>query len=126
MTSTQKIVNGELVVTTITPGANITLNTNVVDVRGNVLADFFIGDGRFLTNVTGNVAGAAQKIINGSTQVDIPVPSGNVIFDVAGSIGVMDIGATAAFYVGNFDAGLLSESGVAVLNVNDDIDGGTY
>jgi hypothetical protein len=46
-----------------------------------VTATYYIGDGQFLSNVTANV-GAASILINGTSNVAIDVPNGNITFAV--------------------------------------------
>jgi len=70
----------------IQPGLNQPATGNV-DVIGNVVvtkgvfANYYIGDGQFLSNVTANV-GAASKVQNGTSNVAIDVPNGNITFGV--------------------------------------------
>lgn len=151
--STYKNVNGDFILSTtnvedqiIAAAANIVLNGNV-GINGNLTADYYFGDGQFLSNVVANI-GAASKLQNGTSNVDIPVPSGNITFGVSGvgnliviSTQTANISAntasinkfTGAVVVGgglgvngNVFGGALFDNSQAVLNVVSVIDGGTY
>ena len=151
--STYKNVNGDFILSTtnvedqiIATAANIVLNGNV-GINGNLTADYYFGDGQFLSNVVANI-GAASKLQNGTSNVDIPVPSGNITFGVSGvgnliviSTQTANISAntasvnkfTGAVVVGgglgvngNVFGGALFDNSQAVLNVVSVIDGGTY
>jgi hypothetical protein len=151
--STYKNVNGDFILSTINvddqiiaTAANIVLNGNV-GINGNVTADFYFGDGQFLSNVVANI-GAASKLQNGTSNVDIPVPSGNITFGVSGvgnliviSTQTANISAntasvnryTGALVVdggvgigGNLYGGELYANNQQVLNVASVINGGTY
>lgn len=54
------------------------------NVTGNVSASYFIGNGSLLTGVSTS----ANAITSGNTQVNIPQPSGNVVFTVSGESNV--------------------------------------
>jgi hypothetical protein len=151
--ATYKNVNGDFVLSTtnvedqiIATAANIVLNGNV-GINGNITADYYFGDGQFLSNVVANI-GAASKLQNGTSNVDIPVASGNITFGVSGvgnliviSTQTANISAntasinkfTGAVVVGgglgvngNVFGGALFDNSQAVLNVVSVIDGGTY
>jgi hypothetical protein len=151
--STYKNVNGDFILSTINvndqiiaTAANIVLN-GTVGINGNLTADYYFGDGQFLSNVVANI-GAASKLQNGTSNVDIPVPSGNITFGVSGvgnliviSTQTANISAntasinkfTGAVVVGgglgvngNVFGGALFDNSQAVLNVVSVIDGGTY
>jgi len=151
--STYKNVNGDFILSTqnvedqiIATAANIVLNGNV-GIDGNLTADFYFGDGQFLSNVVANI-GAASKLQNGTSNVDIPVPSGNITFGVSGvgnliviSTQTANISAntasidkyTGALVVGggiglagNLYGGQLFANSQQVLNVSSTINGGTY
>jgi hypothetical protein len=151
--STYKNVNGDFILSTINvndsiiaTAANIVLNGNV-GINGNITADYYFGDGQFLSNVVANI-GAASKLQNGTSNVDIPVPSGNITFGVSGvgnliviSTQTANISAntasvnryTGALVVdggvgigGNLYGGQLYANNQQVLNVVSVINGGTY
>jgi len=151
--STYKNVNGDFILSTINvddqiiaTAANIVLNGNV-GINGNVTADFYFGDGQFLSNVVANI-GAASKLQNGTSNVDIPVPSGNITFGVSGVSNLIVISTqtanisantasvnryTGALVVdggvgigGNLYGGELYANNQQVLNVASVINGGTY
>ena len=151
--STYKNVNGDFNLSTvnvedqiIATAANIVLNGNV-GINGNLTADFYFGDGQFLSNVVANI-GAASKLQNGTSNVDIPVISGNITFGVSGVGNLIVISSqtanisantasidkfTGAVVVGgglgvngNVFGGALFDNSQAVLNVISVINGGTY
>jgi hypothetical protein len=151
--STYKNVNGDFIISTINvedqivaTAANIVLNGNV-GINGNLTADYYFGDGQFLSNVVANI-GSASKLQNGTSNVDIPVPSGNITFGVSGvgnliviSTQTANIAAntasvnryTGALVVdggvgigGNLYGGQLYANNQQVLNVASVINGGTY
>jgi hypothetical protein len=151
--TTYKNVNGDFVLSTvnvddqiIVTSSNININ-GAVDVNGNVTADFFFGDGQFLSNVVANI-GAASKLQNGTSNVDIPVVNGNITFGVNGTGDVVVVGntttsitgntisinsTTGALVVaggvgigGNLYGGQLYANNEQVLNVISVINGGTY
>ena len=137
---------------TIQPGfnqpaeGNVNVIGNVVVTKG-VFANYYIGDGQFLSNVTANV-GAATKVQNGTSNVAIDVPNGNITFAVNllnDIIVVSQLGAnittgtsstsniTGALIIdggagiaGNVYADALFSDNSPVLNGNSVIDGGTY
>ena len=151
--STYKNVNGDFIISTINvedqiiaTAANIVLNGNV-GINGNLTADFYFGDGQFLSNVVANI-GSASKLQNGTSNVDIPVISGNITFGVSGVGNLIVISSqtaniranttsidkfTGAVVVGgglgvngNVFGGALFDNSQAVLNVVSVINGGTY
>jgi hypothetical protein len=151
--STYKNVNGDFIISTlnvedqiIATAANITLNGNV-GINGNLTADYYFGDGQFLSNVVANI-GAASKLQNGTSNVDIPVVNGNITFGVSGVGNLIIISSqtanirantasidkfTGALVVnggigvaGNLYGGALFNNSQAVLNVASTINGGSY
>jgi hypothetical protein len=155
-----KRTNNDYTIQTLNTGGNINLNTSNVSVSGNIsavgnivtnlaTASFFIGDGQFLTNVNvANVAVNATRIANGTSNVDIPVSSGNITFAVNSTGNVIVVSTqganittgtastsniTGALKVtggvgvrGNIYADAMYSNNSAVLNVNSVINGGTY
>jgi hypothetical protein len=157
--ATYKNINGDYVISTLSVDDNIVVTTTEVDLNGNLVvngniranvitAAYYLGDGQFLTNVVSNI-GAASKLQNGTSNVDIPIPNGNITFgiDFINNIIVVSQGTTTInqttpainnltgaltvaggvgiagdLYVG----GTIYENYQAVLNVNSVINGGTY
>ena len=151
--STYKNINGDFILSTlnvddqiVVTSSNINVN-GTVDVNGNVTADYYFGDGQFLSNVVANI-GAASKLQNGTSNVDIPVVNGNITFGVNGTGNVIIVGntrttitsnavstnsTTGALVVaggvgvgGNLYGGQLFANNEQVLNVISVINGGTY
>jgi hypothetical protein len=88
-----------LSVTGNTQSGNV-LTTGLISATGNITGNYFLGDGSQLTNIT------VAKIANGTTQVNIPVSSGNANITVGGTSNVA-VFSTAGEYV----TGLISASG---------------
>jgi hypothetical protein len=153
-----KRINGDYNIQTLNPSDEIRLTTSNVEINGNlvvsgnisasiVTASFFVGSGQFLTNVVANI-GAASILQNGFSNVNIPVPSGNITFGVNfvdNVIVVSTLGAnittgtvstsnvTGALTVnggvgvrGNVYADAVYSNNAAVLTANSVINGGTY
>ena len=82
-------VNGTANVLIVTKtGANITGYANVT---GNISANYFIGNGAFLTGVDTSPA----NISNGSSNVQVTA-SGNITMAVAGNVGIVTVTGTGA------------------------------
>jgi hypothetical protein len=158
--SDYKRIDGDYNIQTLNLSDKISLTTSNVEINGNLIvfgnttanietAAFFVGDGRFLTNVNvANVAVSATSISNGTSNVNIPVASGNITFGVnlAGNVVVVSgqgIGVntgtvstsnvTGAIQVaggvgvaGSVYADAVFSNNAAVLTVNSTINGGTY
>jgi cytoskeletal protein CcmA (bactofilin family) len=151
--STYKNVSGDFILSTqgaddeiVVTAREIIVNGNV-DVNGNVTADFFFGDGQFLSNVVANI-GSASKLQNGTSNVDIPVINGNITFGVSGTGNVIIVTnqtaniTTTTTSTNKFNGALVVAGGVGVggnlyggqlyadnqqvLNVISIIDGGTF
>jgi hypothetical protein len=155
-----KRINGDYTIQTLNTGGEINLNTSNVLIAGNlsvssnvvasiVTAGFFFGDGRFLSNVNvANASVSATFIANGTSNVSMPVASGNITFgvDSVGNVVVVSTqgvavttgtastsNVTGAIRVtggvgvtGNIYADAVFSNNLAVLNVNSVINGGTY
>lgn len=158
--TTYNKTKGDYTIQTLNGNTKVTLNTSNVLTTGNVSASgnitglnvtggFLFGDGRFLTNVNvANVAVFATTIANGTSNVDIPVASGNVTIGINGTgnvVVISTVGAnittgtastsnvTGALKVtggvgvaGNIYADAVFSNNAAVLTANSTIDGGTY
>ena len=155
-----KRINGNYTIQTLNTGGQVNLNTSNVSTTGNlsvagnviagiVTAGFFFGDGQFLSNVNvANVAVTATTIANGTSNVSIPIASGNITFGVnsvgnvvvVSSQGVAVTTGTASTsnvtgavrvtggvgVTGNVYANAVYSNNDAVLTVNSVINGGTY
>ena len=151
--ATYKNVNGDFVLSTLNFDDEITVTStqiNVngnVDVNGNLTADFYFGDGQFLSNVVANI-GAASKLQNGTSNIDIPVINGNITYGISGTPNVIIISnqtanitmttssvssSSGALVVaggvgvgGNVYTGQVYANNEQVLNVVSTINGGTF
>jgi len=89
-------------------GGNI-LTGGIVSATGNITtAGYYFGNGFFLAGVAN--ATSAQKLVNGTSNVDIPVTDGNVLIGVGGTPNVA-VFATAGVYV----TGVTSATGTATV-----------
>jgi hypothetical protein len=151
--ATYKNINGDFVLSTLNVNDTIvitatqtTINGNV-DVNGNITADFYFGDGQFLSNVVSNI-GSASILQNGTSNVAIPVPNGNITVGINGTGNLIvfsqqtaNFAATTASIdkysgtivvaggvgvAGNLYGGQLFANSQEVLNVISVINGGTY
>ena len=104
-------VNNGLSVAGNVTGANVT-TSGQISATGNITsAGVFVGDGSGLTNVTGNV-GSASQLTSGTTQINIPVASGNIVANVAGSTNLFQWSTVGFSAVGNITGGNLLTSGL--------------
>jgi hypothetical protein len=165
--ATNKRINGDYIITSVGGADGVIINTNTLTLNGDqeifgslettgnitsqqyISAQFFLGDGRFLSNVNvANVAVSATSIANGTSNVSIPVASGNITFGVNGTGNIIVVSptganittgttsnsnATGALIVsggvgvaGNVYADAVYSNNVAVLTENSVINGGTY
>lgn len=80
-------------------GGNI-LTTGLISATGNVTGNYFIGNGSQLTGIT------VAKIANGTSEVNLPIASGNANITIDGASNVAVFSTT-----GEYITGLLSASG---------------
>jgi len=152
--ATYKNIYGDYVISTqgvddeiALTSANIRVN-GPLSVNGNITTtQFYFGDGQFLSNVVANI-GAASKLQNGTSNIDIPVTNGNITVGISGtsnaivwstagqtiaattasinqSTGALIVNGGAGFN-GNVFAGGMFNNNEPVLNVVSVINGGTY
>ena len=83
--------------------ANVTGNLDAGNVNATtaVVAAYFSGDGANLTNLP---AGSATKIVDGTSNVDIPTTDGNVTVGVGGTADVLIVTTTGANVAGTLNA----------------------
>jgi hypothetical protein len=74
-------------------GGNL-LTDGVISTTGNISGNVFLGNGSQLTNIT------VTRIANGTSQVNIPVASGNANITVGGTSNVAVFATTGAFITG--------------------------
>jgi hypothetical protein len=103
-------------------GGNI-VTVGVVSATGNVTGDYILGNGYFLTGVANSET--ANRLVNGTSNVDIPSANGNVTFGVGGTDNVVVVASTGIFTTGVASAtgnitggnlltpGLISAAGLA-------------
>jgi hypothetical protein len=102
--------------TTLVNAISRTLSANSATLTGNVTADYYIGDGSLLSNIT--VAGGTA-IVNGTSNV-VVADSGNVTVGVAGVSAVATFTTTGLTIPGNVAAGNISGNGAALTSVSTD------
>ena len=107
---------GQVTATGNITGGNI-LTVGVVSATGNVQGAFILGNGFYLNGVANSET--ANRLVNGTSNVDIPVTDGNVIFSVGGSSNIIVV-ATSGQYItgvnsvsGNITGGNLTTTGTA-------------
>lgn len=120
---------GTLDVTGNVTAADITASGNVDADRVN--ANYFIGDGSLLTNVTATANVAVTQIANGTTIMSIPVANDPVRVQVSGVSNVAVFTAAGSYFAGivqatgNITGGNLNTAGnVNAANLN--VSGGIY
>ena len=105
---------------TITAAANITggniLTVGQVSATGNVSGNFFVGNGAFLTGITGGGGSGGSNIANGATVIDIPVSSGNIAMSVAGQSNTVVINLGSLTMYGTFAGPKTLAANVSVAN----------
>ena len=121
VTATDNVTGGNLFTSgRISATANITggniLTVGSVSATGNVTGNFFIGNGAFLTGITGGGGGGGSNIANGATVIDIPVSSGNITMSVAGQANTVVINLGSFTMYGTFAGPKTLEANVAVAN----------
>ena len=89
--------------------SNINIPGNIevggyISAVGNVVGNYIIGDGSYLTNLSTN------RIYNGNSQASIPVPNGNLAIDINGNL-VAQFDTQGLSMVGNIVVGNLTISG---------------
>lgn len=163
--ATNKRINGDYIITSIGGADGVIINTNTLTLNGDqeifgslettgnitsqqyVSAQYFLGDGQFLSNVTSNI-GAASILQNGTSNVAIPATNGNVIISVNGTSNIVVVSQTGVAVgtgtastsnitgalkvtgglgvAGNVYANAMYSNNAAVLTENSVINGGTY
>lgn len=137
--------------------ANVSTDYNIVtdgnlNVVGNVISTgyvnalYYIGDGQFLSNVSANI-GSASILQNATSNVSIPIPSGNINFGINGTQQM--VASTTKFTIsygtpstsnttgslavvgglgvtGNIYADSLYANNIPVLNQDSTVNGGTF
>ena len=103
--STRKRISGDYVIQTLNGGDSITLITNETVIQGNLTVT---GNAVLVGNIN------ADRIFNGTSNVEIATPGGNVTVGVGGVNNILDLGTTGATI-----SGLASVTGnITSANVN--------
>jgi filamentous hemagglutinin len=106
--STYKRVSGDYIIKSVNGGDSIVLDTDVTTITGDLTV---VGN----AVLTGNIN--ADRIFNGTSNVEIAIPSGNVTVGVGGVNNVLDIGTVGvavsgvAFVTGNVTGANINTSG---------------
>ena len=82
-------------------------NITALSATGNVTADYYFGDGGFLSNV---IAGSGTELINGNTNITL-ANGGNANISISGTSNVAVFTSTGVAVSGNVTAGTLSTTG---------------
>ena len=82
-------------------GGNI-LTAGIVSATGNITGNYYIGNGAFLTGITGGGGGGGSNISNGATSINIPQSSGNITFNVAGASNTVVVNLGSLTMYGTF------------------------
>jgi hypothetical protein len=90
---------------TIAVNGALTVGTTISGVGNISTAAYFVGDGRFLTNISANAI-TVSNIVNGTTSISIGTSGGNANVSVGGTSNVV-VWATTGEYV----TGVVSASG---------------
>lgn len=88
-------------------GGNVIFGSGIVSGTGNVTASYFLGNGSQLTGVS------VAKIANGTSEVNLPIASGNANITIGGTANVAVFSTT-----GEYITGLLSASGNIISAAN--------
>jgi hypothetical protein len=90
--------------------------TQTANFSGNIGANYYYGNGAFLTGITGGGGSGGSNIANGATVIDIPVSSGNITMSVAGQSNTVVINLGSFTMYGTFAGPKTLEANVAVAN----------
>jgi hypothetical protein len=85
--------------------SNTQFGNGTINAFGNIQGQYFIGNGSQLTGIS---VSAGSTIINGNSNVNIPVANGNVNISVSGNANVLSVYASGATVNGNFSATTVS------------------
>jgi hypothetical protein len=122
--TTYKRIDGDYVITTLNPTDTIDVNTSEVTVSGNLIAlgnvqsniaiaNFFLGDGQFLTNVVANTGTASTGNIYA-----------NIV--VANTFNGINLSVSGNITGNNIYGNNIYANGSPVLNGNSVLEGGSY
>jgi hypothetical protein len=113
--ATRKRVSGDFTIETLNPADSITLDSPFTTVTGDLTV---VGN----AVLTGNIN--ADRIFNGSSNVEIAAPGANVTVSVNGTNNVLDIGAVGAvvsgvaFVTGNITGANVNTGGIVTATGN--------
>ena len=106
------IGTGNIVGSTLSSTGNVNtvgiVGTGNISTTGNISGNFFIGNGSQLTGVVASSnVGSATKLVNGTTEFNIPAANGNVVGNIGGVTNVYTFSSTGMSVVGNITSGNL-------------------
>jgi hypothetical protein len=76
--------------------------TQTANFSGNIGANYYYGNGAFLTGISGGGGGGGTSIANGATSITIPVSSGNIAMSVGGQSNTVVINLGSFTMYGTF------------------------
>ena len=92
-----------------------TANTVAVrDASGNITANYFVGNGSLLTGINTTVS----NIINGTSNINIATPNGNIVASVNGVNNVLTIASSSVNVSGTLNATAFVGDGSGLTNLN--------
>lgn len=95
-------------------GGNITAD-NVISAVGNVMTgSYFVGNGAFLTGITSS---GSTGIANGTSNISIPVASGNIAVSVGGTSNVAQFLTTGVSVTGNVTGSYFIGNGACLTGI---------
>ena len=96
------IISGNLVTSGRVSATGNVLTGGIVSATGNIIGNYILGNGAFLTNVIASVA----NINSGTSNVTVVSPNGNISMGISGNANVLVFSST-----GQYIQGLISASG---------------
>ena len=87
-------------------GSNVTISSEVVTINNyaNVRADYFLGNGFYLTGVdalSASSADVANSIANGTSNINTPIANGNITVSIGGVANTVVFTSTGMNVIGN-------------------------
>lgn len=98
ITSGNLLTGGLISATGNITGGNL-VTAGLISATGNVAGNYFIGNGSLLTGISG---GGGSSIVNGTSNVSIPVSSGNITMSVGGQSNTVVVNTGSLTMYGTF------------------------